>query len=318
MKRLLLVDSDMTVQQWAEASFQNEGFEVTSYGDGLSALDMLSKIEPDVVLVQYHLAGMSIFRFCDKLRQKEGAKKSALFILCDNEDSVDRVRLDAAGISGIIQKPMKLADVLGKIGGTGAESLAAAPKAPEAPVAPSVPEEEGLKMEELLGWSKSEEKTGSGSSTARSAEPQPVAGGLAFEEDDRTVVAGSDLEQSVVKSWEGTGVLPGEESTVVTSGVPKASPAEAVAPSNEATVAESPDSRLISGSMAELSQASVRPEGFPETRPMPGSIPQGDIEAAVSKAAREIIEKVAWEVVPTIAEAMIKEELEKLKSEKAD
>jgi hypothetical protein len=40
------------------------------------------------------------------------------------------------------------------------------------------------------------------------------------------------------------------------------------------------------------------------------------IERLVSKMAKEILEKVAWDVVPSLAETLIKEELEKLKTEK--
>jgi CheY-like chemotaxis protein len=302
MKNLLLVDSDMTVQQWAEANFSSEGFEVTSYGDGLSALDMLSKIDPDVVLAEYRLAGMNVFRFCEKLRQKDGAKKRSLFILCDSEDAVDPGRLEAAGVDGIIHKPMVLTEVLKTVRGSGEQPAQTAEKAPGPGFVPE-DDAEGQKMEELLGWGKAEGAPATGPSDPGAGVAQPASAPVTPPEEDRTVVAGIPR--------------PEDEATVMfadTAGASDSRPEEAAASANA-------DSRLISGSMAELAQVSVRPAGgtgSPASQPAPSAIPEKDIEAAVSKAAREIIEKVAWEVVPTIAEALIKEELEKLKSEIPD
>ena len=49
-------------------------------------------------------------------------------------------------------------------------------------------------------------------------------------------------------------------------------------------------------------------EGFPRKE---------DIPQAVSKIAREVIERVVWEVVPELAEELIKQEIKRLKGEKA-
>jgi hypothetical protein len=46
-----------------------------------------------------------------------------------------------------------------------------------------------------------------------------------------------------------------------------------------------------------------------------GAVSQERVEALVAKIAKEIIEKVAWDVVPSLAEILIKEELEKLKTD---
>ena len=40
------------------------------------------------------------------------------------------------------------------------------------------------------------------------------------------------------------------------------------------------------------------------------------LRAALSRASREVIEKIAWEVVPELAETIIREELERLMKER--
>jgi hypothetical protein len=57
-----------------------------------------------------------------------------------------------------------------------------------------------------------------------------------------------------------------------------------------------------------------------QPRPMaPAPVPQNPeaiLRDALSKASRELIEKIAWEVVPQLAETIIREELERLIKER--
>jgi hypothetical protein len=39
---------------------------------------------------------------------------------------------------------------------------------------------------------------------------------------------------------------------------------------------------------------------------------EAQLRAALSRASREVIEKIAWEVVPQLAETIIREELDRL------
>lgn len=53
--------------------------------------------------------------------------------------------------------------------------------------------------------------------------------------------------------------------------------------------------------------------------PRPGATPANHealLREALSKASREMIEKVVWEVVPELAETLIREELERLIKER--
>jgi hypothetical protein len=44
------------------------------------------------------------------------------------------------------------------------------------------------------------------------------------------------------------------------------------------------------------------------------ALSESDLVAALSKISREVIERIVWEVVPDLAEALIKEEIRKLKA----
>ena len=56
--------------------------------------------------------------------------------------------------------------------------------------------------------------------------------------------------------------------------------------------------------------------GATEARAQPGAfaLSEADLVAALSKISREVIERIIWEVVPDLAEVLIKEEIRKLKA----
>ena len=49
-----------------------------------------------------------------------------------------------------------------------------------------------------------------------------------------------------------------------------------------------------------------------ESLSLDGDGGEGQLRNALSKASREVIEKIAWEVVPQLAETIIREELDRL------
>ena len=55
-------------------------------------------------------------------------------------------------------------------------------------------------------------------------------------------------------------------------------------------------------------------EAAEAVEPPAQEIPQEQLEAVVSKVAKEVVEKIAWEIVPELAETLIMEEIKKLKA----
>lgn len=57
------------------------------------------------------------------------------------------------------------------------------------------------------------------------------------------------------------------------------------------------------------------PQGAPAARGLPAAPPMSEqdlLRQALTGASRELIERIAWEVVPQLAETIIREELERL------
>ena len=62
----------------------------------------------------------------------------------------------------------------------------------------------------------------------------------------------------------------------------------------------------------EVSAAPPSPEPIPSPPPAPASMSEEQLRAALSQVSREVIEKIVWEVVPDLAEMLIKEEIKRL------
>lgn len=263
-KKLLLVDSNLAVQKLVEHSLGRGEFEVTCLRDGLSALDILDKLDPDLILADFNIEGINIFRFCDKLRQKNATRPRPLLLLVGTTEPVDYNRLRAAGVTDFIKKPLEATELSEKVHNFSIEPATqiheiAGNAMPARRGGRSAEEADAARIEELLGWS----QPGVG---GRAAASPPV-------EEDRTIV----------QSMEPPAPNP---------------PARAAAP-------EQPAPQPAAG-------ASVRAEAA--TPAAAGTLPPEALQALAAQIAREVIEKVAWEVVPALAEAMIKEEIEKLKN----
>jgi len=359
-KKLLVVDSNLAIQKLVEYNLSREKFEVTCLNDGLSALDLLTQIDPDLILADFHIEGISFVRFCEKVKQKQISKERAILVLVSGTDSYDPSTLVALGVVDFVKKPLEPKELIEKLKDLSQDTAtlidrAPRPPAPEAvdipPALPSIPtpapappppskdQAEVMKIEELLGWSLPGEKSAEEEDQKTDKDipeldyettmvqprtdvtpPQPEP------PEERPEVSAAPptpaLEDSQIVIGLRTPPAPLSTPTpsVPTDPVPPASPIEL--PTGSTTV--------VAPSISEMTslQPSVEPEtaaapppsvqpSADQAQPVPsGAVPQEMLEKLVSKLAKEILEKVAWDVVPSLAETLIKEELEKLKTDK--
>jgi DNA-binding response OmpR family regulator len=349
-KKLLVVDSNLAVQKLVEYNLSREKFEVTCLNDGLSALDLLAKINPDLILADYHLEGISFNRFCEKVRQKQSEKERPILVLVGPSDSYDPNKLLSLGVVDFVKKPLEprvLIEKLKELSQEAATMIDTAPKpAADAPPAPSpsatadmLPhptvkdQAEAMKIEELLGWSLPGEKQAD-DSMQKTEKPGP-------DQDNEMTIVQSRADVSTLQSVihpESSKDLPAaptpgpmpaigpaeQKTTPEPIPSPSASaPHEAIAPATAAEMPEVPSTPITEATLeAAFPHLYASPESVetPPTvnapQPSPGVVSPEMAQEMISKIAKEIIEKVAWDVVPSLAEILIKEELEKLKTDK--
>lgn len=275
--RLFVVDTNLAVQKLVEYSLSREGFEVTAFSDGLSALDASDRIRPDVLIVEYNVAGMDISMFCEKIRKDANLKDCPILLLVSPSDTFDEKSLLSAGITDFIRKPIESADLATKA----KQYLTAKNEDEEVEVS----EEEMVKMEELLGWSSSAGSKSFFSELKEDDTPGLLDLNESVKDKDKTTTEADNLvfvdekEENEIREEK-------EDKPVEREPAPKV---EAV------TEKILPKAEVVSGPT--------------------GQIPSELVEKMVRDAAREAVERIAWEVIPSLAEIAIKKELEKIKGE---
>lgn len=354
-KKLLVVDSNLAIQKLVEYNLSREKFEVTCLNDGLSALDLLTKVDPDLILADYHLEGISFTRFCEKVKQKQSGKERPILVLVGAADSYDPNKLVSLGVVDFVKKPLEPKELIEKLKELSQDTATLIDKAPrpavspaaslqsDSPAAPPPPTEkeraEIMKIEELLGWSLPGEKpTEEATQKAENRIPEPDNESTMIQNRADAVIPPSSVQPEPPKERpapsvaESRPVMDDAEQTMIAMRVPPPSPPASVEAEAPPPVAETPEAPSVPITPATLEAAFPHLYAAPETVEAPPSpapsaeaqaqpavsdaVSQERVEAILSKLAKEIIEKVAWDVVPSLAEILIKEELEKLKTDK--
>lgn len=112
MHSILVVEDDPIIRHTVVYSLRREGFEVAHTGNGNEALAM-SKMKPDLVLLDLMLPGLDGFRVAEKLRASD--TKVAIIILSALDAEHDRVRGLNVGADDYVSKPFSMEELLARV-----------------------------------------------------------------------------------------------------------------------------------------------------------------------------------------------------------
>lgn len=111
--KLLVVDDEPNIRDLLASSLRFAGFTVTTAGDGLTALDLVQKDAPDLIVLDVMLPDISGFEITEKLRAS-GIQTPVLFLTA-RDDAHDKVEGLNAGGDDYVTKPFGLEEVVARI-----------------------------------------------------------------------------------------------------------------------------------------------------------------------------------------------------------
>ncbi len=111
--RILVVEDEAKLAQFIELELKYEGHEVTVVNDGLSGLTTARESNPDLILLDWMLPGISGLEICKRLRQT--GSKVPIILLTAKDDISDRVAGLDAGADDYIVKPFNLEELLARV-----------------------------------------------------------------------------------------------------------------------------------------------------------------------------------------------------------
>jgi CheY-like chemotaxis protein len=325
-KTLLVVDDSATMRKVLEITFSGDEFRVITADGSAAALGRMSE-EPRVVLIDTALGADDGYALCREIRRRDPSV--AIVLLASRHNPYDAAQGRDAGADDFMDKPFDTQQMLDKVrkavqvrdaGPSVSVSPPLAPPTPQTavqrqtfvpslaaqrPAAPSIVAPDRARARTLMFGDRGQpvDVADSDSATAapRDAAPQPTAptsGASGHTKPSAAIYPPLRPQPVMSRKPEPTPPAQTTPPTPVVLTPVSAPPVTYAAPAPQGVVAAGVAG--VNGQLAgKLGELGLSPQ-------------QAD---AVMALSREVVEKVVWEVVPQLAEMLIKEEIARLTKE---
>jgi two-component system, OmpR family, phosphate regulon response regulator PhoB len=113
--KVLLVEDEVAIVTMLRYNLEREGFKVFSTGDGDEAVGLVKAHQPDVIVLDWMLPGMSGVDICAELRRQEETKTVPIIMLSARGEESDRIRGLDAGADDYMVKPFSPSELIARI-----------------------------------------------------------------------------------------------------------------------------------------------------------------------------------------------------------
>jgi two-component system phosphate regulon response regulator PhoB len=113
--RVLVVEDEAAIRELVRYNLEREGVEVRGTGDGEEALTMIAEEQPDLVVLDWMLPGLSGLEVCRALRRGAATRSLPVIILTARGEESDRVRGLDAGADDYIAKPFSPKELVARV-----------------------------------------------------------------------------------------------------------------------------------------------------------------------------------------------------------
>ena len=305
-RHILVADDSTTIQRVVQIAFAREDVRLTQARSTDEALAAARKDRPDCVLADASMDGKTGYDLCSAIKADAQLRSVPVIILTGTAGPWDENKGNKVGADSHLQKPFETQALLDRV----AELIAKAPARPAAPppqpTAPAKPMPPAPRpvpaptaSSKLFAPSTPPPPTALPNPPPGLGRPPLIGGGklgrAAAAVAPKPVLA-PEPKQPLAKTMVGMPAQ-GRVATPVSS-LPKPAPAPAPAPKLAPPPAvRAALSERVAEKVAQFAAA-------------------GPEYAAIAKLSREIIEQIVWEVVPELAEMIIRSELDRLVSER--
>jgi len=112
---LLLADDSVTIQRVIELTFADQDIDVVAVSDGDQAIARLDALPPDIVLVDVGMPGKSGYEVAAYVKQSPRLSHIPVVLLTGAFEPVDEALAAGAGCAGVLAKPFEPQLVIGRV-----------------------------------------------------------------------------------------------------------------------------------------------------------------------------------------------------------
>ncbi|HSP93089.1 MAG TPA: response regulator [Thermoanaerobaculia bacterium] len=312
-KKILLADDSLTIQKVVELTLAGTDYELTCVSNGQKALESLQHSVPDLILADVVMPEKNGYEVCEAVKSNPATAGIPVILLSGTFEPFDRDRADRLGADRVVSKPFHAPHLLDQIeallsgaaGGGATES--AAPE--EGPFAT-------MFLDDTIPTSRAAHSSESSARAKEGQEGAPAGAG------EGSSFAGAEIR--VAEDFAGGPVfLPIPETQPATGDAGTPYPVEE-APASERPPARPPgaEAGLEEISAEEAEAFFDRPAATTRTPASPApdvsELTPEQIERiaalVVAKLSDRVLREIIWEVVPDVAEMVVKRRIEELES----
>jgi CheY-like chemotaxis protein len=114
-QQILVVDDDTTNRKLLQALLRSNGYDVVLAEDGQHAIDQCRDGQPDLVLLDVFMPGMSGHEVAAHLKQESGTEGTPIIMLTASDDQAEVEKAHQNGACDYVVKPFDAVDLLSKI-----------------------------------------------------------------------------------------------------------------------------------------------------------------------------------------------------------
>src|SRR5690348_7593431 len=111
-EKILIVDDENEIGELICLYLAKEGYQTLTVFDGYSALDMVEKHKPELIILDIQLPDLDGFEVCLELRKM--TKAPILFLSCKGED-VDKILALGVGGDDYMTKPFSPGELVARV-----------------------------------------------------------------------------------------------------------------------------------------------------------------------------------------------------------
>jgi DNA-binding response OmpR family regulator len=111
--RILVVEDEEKLARFVELELTYEGYQVTVAHDGLTGLTQARDLNPDLIILDWMMPGLTGLELCRRLRAT--GNKVPVILLTAKDDVSDRVAGLDAGADDYVVKPFSIEELLARV-----------------------------------------------------------------------------------------------------------------------------------------------------------------------------------------------------------
>jgi CheY-like chemotaxis protein len=299
-RTILLADDSVTIRKVVELTFSDTDIRVEAVESGQEAMERLDRLEPDIVLADVVMPGPTGYEICERV--KGSSRPVPVLLLAGTFEPFDPDRARACGADGHLVKPFESRTLVQRVEALLARGSLAAPTPPVAA------EEE---LESVL-----DDLAARDEFAAASSAPEPSGAHR-----DLADLPAGEPEAPVAgqpEAWD-DGTAAGTPETVRGPDEGPRAPAGRLSLSPEDADALAQAILTRAGGIDALAQAVLRQAGGVDEIARAVLLRLGGIDALarpiIQRLGSEALREIAWEVVPDLAELLIRERLRQIETE---